>query len=157
MLMSLKDFETAMRLIEENEDQADFVGPRDAALVDKAEKALGIKFPPSYRQFLLRLGAGSFGALEIYGVNDDEWEDSSVPDAVWYTLSERDEYDLPKHLLVIAAAGDGPLYCLKLGQEKEPPVIFYSPGLEEEEQDSEIAAADFGAFLLEGVRDELDA
>jgi SUKH superfamily protein len=155
--MSMKDLVEALRLIEENENQADFAGPRDPALIDKAEKALGIKFPPSYRQFLLRLGAGNFGAFEIYGVIDDDWEDSSVPDGIWYTLNEREESDLPRHLLIIAAAGDGPLYCLKLGKEKEPPVIFYSPGLEEEEQESELAADNFGAFLLEGVRDELDA
>jgi hypothetical protein len=155
--MSMKDFEEALRLIAENEDQADFVGPRDAALVDKAERTLGIKFPPSYRRFLLELGAGNFGAFEIYGVIDEDWDESSVPDGIWYTLNERAESDLPQHLLIIAAAGDGPLYCLRLGKEKEPPVIYYSPGLDEEEQDSEIAAESFGAFLLEGVRDELEA
>jgi len=155
--MSMKDFEEALRLIAENEDQADFVGPRDAALVDKAERTLGIEFPPSYRRFLLELGAGNFGAFEIYGVIDEDWDESSVPDGIWYTLNERAESDLPRHLLIIAAAGDGPLYCLRLGKEKEPPVIYYSPGLEEEEQDAEIAAESFGAFLLEGVRDELEA
>lgn len=155
--MGMKDLEEALRLIEENEELADFVGPRDAALVDKAERTLGVRFPPSYRRFLLELGAGNFGAFEVYGVIDEDWDESSVPDGIWYTMNERQESDLPDHLLVIASAGDGPLYCLRLGDEKEPPVIFYSAGLDEDEQEREIAAENFGAFLLEGVRDELEA
>ena len=61
---------------------------------------LGLEFPPSYRRFVLDFGAGSFGASEVYGVIDSNFENSSVPDAVWCTLDVR-EFDLTLDLVVL--------------------------------------------------------
>jgi hypothetical protein len=64
-------------------------------LVLKAESALGLKFPPTYRKFLLEYGCGNIFGMEFYGVVDDNFINSSIPDAIWITLNERKTSNLP--------------------------------------------------------------
>jgi hypothetical protein len=107
-----------------------------------------------YREFVKRYGAGNFGAQEIYGVIGEDFENSSVPDAIWVTLSERKEFNLPQNLLVISDTGMGEWYCLDFNQcniEGEPLVIVY-----DYEQECEVVSNDFGDFLLSRVKEELD-
>jgi hypothetical protein len=53
--MSMQNYEKARELIGEA-GGGDFEGAKPESLVAKAEAALGIAFPPSYRRFLLELG-----------------------------------------------------------------------------------------------------
>ncbi|MDQ6597965.1 SMI1/KNR4 family protein [Bacillus salipaludis] len=99
--MSWSNYERALILLEQNKEECDFVGERSELLIDKAEKELGIKFSKMYRHFLNSFGAGNFGSQEIYGVLQDDFENSSVPDAIWYTLTERKETGLPDKFLII--------------------------------------------------------
>jgi hypothetical protein len=56
-------YASALSLIEENRDLSRFMGLRDEELVVAAENALGLKFPPLYRQFLGDFGCGNFWIL----------------------------------------------------------------------------------------------
>ncbi len=133
-----------------------FVGPRSEALVQTAEKALGLKFPTPYRRFLLEYGAGSFGSSEIYGVINEDFTHSSVPDAVWCTLNERREGGLPPNLLVIYSDGAGTFFCLDCSGDKEgAPIVAYYLGFPSEQQPKEVIAKDFGEFLLQVVQEEI--
>jgi len=78
-----------------------------------------------------------------------EFESSSVPDGIWYTLAERAD-GMPDNLLVGGDGGDGALYVLDLDAGDEPPVRVYEPG--SDEPPTERVADDFGSFLLDGVR-----
>jgi hypothetical protein len=151
--MSIRQYDEAVRLIEDNKSRAFFAGQRDDALVDKAGKALGVKFLPTYKAFVKRFGAGSLGSLEVYGVVDDDFEDSSVPDGVWLTLTERSQVGLPRELVVIGDTGSGEFYCLRTdtaGTECE--VIVFEPGMTDSVANAEVIAEDFGAFLLKMVQ-----
>jgi hypothetical protein len=148
----MSDLEKAFEIIEEGSDLADFEGPKDEKLVAAAEKALGLKFPPTYRRFLLELGAGSFGGAEIYGVIDGNFTDSSVPNGIWLTLQEREESQLPAILVVVAATGEGGYDCLDVRGAGEAKVVLFAPG--SKSQTLEVEAEDFGAFLLDQVRAE---
>ena len=121
--MSQADLIRAFKLIAKHDDLADFVGPRPADLIAKTEKALGHKFPPQFREFVSRLGAGNFGSFEIYGVIDEDFQRSSIPDGVWLNLKERREYGLPDDLLIIAEVGNGDYYCIELRDGAEGRVI----------------------------------
>jgi len=77
-------------------DMVDFAGPRDPSLVAAAENALGVSFPPTYRRFVTELGAGGVDAHEFYGVIDENFNDSSIPDGIWLTLDDRQRFGLPK-------------------------------------------------------------
>lgn len=156
--MSMQDYEMASRLIMQNPELNDFVGPRNETLVETAEKTLELKFPPTYRRFLLEYGAGNFGSLEVFGIIDENFEMSSVPDAIWYTLTEREEANLPPELIVIYENGRGGLFCLNLGMREggDAYVTSYISGHPIEEQPHEIIAKDFGEFLLTHVQYELE-
>lgn len=158
--MALTEYEQAVAAISEHPHLRDFVGPRPEHLVEAAERMLGLRFPPTYRRFLLEYGAGSFGSAEIYGVIDANFEHSSVPNGIWYTLSERKESSLPTEMVVIYNDGMGDLFCLdchlKNGQD-EASVVTFQPGFPAHDQHSERIADDFGSFLLELVAREIAA
>lgn len=152
--MSAEDYESAVRLMQQHRDRMNFLGPRDTQQLEAAQAGLGTTFPSSYRRFLADFGAGSFGAEEIYGITDSG---SGVPDAVWFTLRER-ERDLPAGLVVVYAVGTGELLCLdtkSVDGEAEAPVVTHHAGAGTG-QDREIVADDFGRLLLDLVQQELE-
>ncbi|UOQ94879.1 SMI1/KNR4 family protein [Halobacillus shinanisalinarum] len=156
--MSIETYQKAKEIILSNEDMADFVGGRTNGLIKMAEGKLGLKFTGLYLDFLKTLGAGNFGAQEIYGILKDDFENSSVPDAIWFTLTERKETGLPNDLLVIYDTGGDELFCLdfnKLDENGEPKVVSYVPGMKLDDQVYQVIAHDFGEFLLGLVRQEL--
>jgi len=153
-----KSYQEAKKIITENEDLNDFIGGRSEKLILKGEQKLNLKFPISYLDFLKTFGAGSFGAEEIFGVIHDDFENSSVPDAIWYTLSERRESSLPNSLLVIYDSGSDDLFCLNfnnLNDTKEPRIVTYTPGVALKRQTYEVMADNFGDFLLDLVSQEI--
>jgi hypothetical protein len=153
--MSMQELTEGLAIIEANPRRAHFAGPREAALVSAAETAIGAVFPPTYREFVQRLGAGNFGSFEVYGVIDADFESGPIPNGIWLTLDERRVSKLPANLLVIASTGDGAYYCLELRGGREGPVVIYQPGLPPEEQLLERVADDFGQFFLAEVRQQL--
>lgn len=144
----MADFQQVLRLIAANPEEGFFVGPRDLALIALAEKALGGRFPPTYREFVAMLGAGDFGGFEVYGVIDGEFENSSVPNGVWLTLDERRLSGLPHSLVIVASTGDGSYYCVEMSDERDTPVVVYQPAYPADQQRLDEVAEDFGAFLL---------
>jgi hypothetical protein len=153
----MKDLERALALIAEHPDAASFAGKRSELVVRSAEKALGLKLPPTYRRFVLALGAGSFGAAEIYGVIDVDFEKSSVPDAVWVTLRAREKKDLPADLVIVNQEDDE-VTCLRIRPDAaEGPVLILDVGEDPDRVGTHTAAEDFGAYLLSRVEEELEA
>lgn len=141
--MSFQDLEKAFDLIEKN--GGDFEGEKDDALIAKAEQALGVVLPLSYKQFLSTFGCGDIEGLEFYGLIGDDFESSGIPDAIWLTLDER-KSGLPKNLVLIYAVGDGSYYALDVSQTDsngECPVVSYDAN-----GDMEKVADDYGSFLL---------
>ncbi|GEN36863.1 SMI1/KNR4 family protein [Aneurinibacillus danicus] len=156
--MSLETYHQAKQTILNNKEKGFFVGPRPIELITLAEEKLGLKFTGSYLDFLKSFGAGNFGAQEIFGIINGDFENSSVPDAIWYTLTERKEIDLPHNLLVIYDTGSDEFYCLDFSQQdehNEPPVVSFVPGIDNDKQQYEIIAKDFGDFLLNLVNQEI--
>jgi antitoxin YobK len=145
----MDDYERAVALIEANDEEADFAGPKPRELIELAERAVGLRFPPTYRRFLSEFGAGNFGSTEIYGVIDEDFEHSSVPDAIWLALSQ------PRPgLLVFYAVGEGTEFCLdttRAASDGEMPVVAVDPSGNREE-----VASDFGGAFLMLVQEELD-
>lgn len=156
--MGMQGYEAAKEIMAQYPEKAHFVGPQPESLVEAAERKLGLAFPPTYRRFLLEYGAGSFGGSEFYGVVHKKFEESGVPDAIWFTLSERKEWALPHELIVVYVPGYGELFCLNTAVKEgsESPVIAYDSAYPPEAQRREVIAKDFGEFLLEFVRREVN-
>jgi antitoxin YobK len=150
----MADLERALAFIHSRPELAGFIGPRDEIVALAAERRLGLRLPPTYRRFLLALGAGNFGESEIYGVVDVDFERSSAPDAVWATLLFREQNGLPADLVVIGMA-DAEVTCLRvLPKAEEGPVLVINAE-NGPEAGTRTAAPDFGAHLLARVEHEL--
>lgn len=147
--MSLQDYRQAKELIQQN--GGDFAGAKQEALIVIAEKALGVAFPPSYRLFLLELGCGDINGFEVYGLLNDIFGASSVPNGIWLTLHERKNLGLPSAFVLIGDSGDGNYIAIdtstKTTSEENPIVRLSVDGGQ-----SIPVATSFGTYLLDGVR-----
>lgn len=148
--MSIEKYQQAIQLLKEAGD-GDFVGPRPETLLAKAEAALGLTFPLSYRRFLLEMGCGDINGLEVFGLIDDQFENSAIPNGIWLTLNERKESGLHPAYILISDGGDGTLYALDTRQRSndgEAPVVLLSV----DGQHSERVADSFGDYFLEALQ-----
>ncbi|MCK4261291.1 MAG: SMI1/KNR4 family protein [Halanaerobiales bacterium] len=154
----MENYKKAIEIIEQNSDISDFVGQCSETIIKLAEEKLGLRFSKMYFHFLANYGAGNFGSEEIYGIIDSDFENSSVPDAIWCTLKERKEINLPNNLVIIYDTGSEEIFCLdfnKLNKENEPAVVVFVLGVDLEYQTYEVIADDFGNFLLDRINEEL--
>ncbi|MEC7703213.1 MAG: SMI1/KNR4 family protein [Pseudomonadota bacterium] len=145
--MSIQDLEKAFELIYHN--GGDFEGEKDNTLITKAERALGVVFPPTYKKFLRTLGCGDIEGLEFYGLIKADFENSSIPDAIWLTLNER-KSGLPIHLILIYSIEGGVYYALdtsEITENGEYPVVTY-----ELNGNTQKIADDYGSFLLKELQ-----
>jgi hypothetical protein len=151
--MSLEKVRRAQELIA-RAGGGEFEGPKPASLVAKAEAELGLVFPPSYRLFLRELGCGSIRGFETYGVVDEDFARSSLPDAIWLTLEARRNGGLHRRYVIVGALGDGSFDCLDtahLDASGEAPVVQLSAEFE----DPVKLADSFGDYFLTEVEDAL--
>lgn len=155
--MGVYEYELAIDLMSNYPQLKSFVGPRSENLIKKAEESLGLKFPTTYRRFILEYGAGAFGGFEVYGVIDDNFHESTVPNGIWITLRNREKYNVPRELICIGTDGIDHEYMIDSQIEKngENPVVLYIVGLSAQEQDIEMGAKDFGSYFLANVKDEI--
>ena len=152
--MSMSDLKEAFQLLEENAEAGEFSGAKPEELVSLAEDALGLRLPPTYREFIRQLGCGDISGEEFYGLVDDNFEGSSVPNGIWLTLNERKAADLPDSWIIVADNGLGGWYVIDASQKNadgDSPVLDWWPG----NQPPQVVAEDFGTFLLQRVRESL--
>jgi hypothetical protein len=152
--MAEGDYERAVDLMSKHSELLDFDGPKDDDLIVAAEQALRLTFPRDYRRFVAELGAGSFGGTEVYGVIDADFVNSSIPDAIWNTLTLR-ERGLPPNIVAFHATGNGEELGLVSDTPSGGPVIAVLPGADD--ADPEVVADDFGSWLLQAVAREIPA
>jgi antitoxin YobK len=153
--MSMKDLTEAIDIVEANKGLGFFAGPRDSALIAAAEESLGAKFPPTYREFLQRFGAGNSGSFEIYGITNGNFQNATVPNGIWLTLKQRSDCNISPSLVVIGDSGDGGYYAIELCAGHEGPVVLYYPGQTATQQRPQRVATDFGEYFSAGVREQL--
>ena len=148
--MSIEKYRQARALIEDV-GGGDFEGAKPESLVAKAESALGVTFPPSFRCFLLEMGCGDINGLEVFGLVDENFENSTVPNSIWLTLKKRRTIGLDPAYIVIAEGGDGTFHGLdtrQVGPDREATVVLLSVN----GKNSGKVADSFGEYLLEEVR-----
>ena len=142
----------------------EWYGPSSEASVTELEGALGTKFPPSYRAFLLRYGGGGIQASTgVSGIWANEplhpGAETTYSDTTWMRANR----GLPPHLIVIERGDEHfPPMCLdtsRPGPDGEYPVVgFWLPS----RTVSTDSYANFAEYLehslatsLEVIRDEL--
>ena len=141
------NFEKSVSIIECHEGLADFENGATEEDVRLAEDLLKIKFPSSYKKFLIKFGVGDFNGREFYGIVPGHVPGESAPSAIWFTISERQENGLPNSMVVVASTGYGGLYCLDTSESSggKAPVWIW------DKRKIEKVAEDFSDFLLEEI------
>ena len=155
--VSLQQLEMAFELVARS-DIADFHGAKSEELIRQAENALELRFPPTYRAFVSRLGCGSLRGYEFCGLIDENFENSGIPNAVWLALRDRIDCGLPKSFIPICDTGLGGYYVIDVSRfnaDGDSPVIEFWPGAPDPIGKS-CVAKDFGEFFYERVRDAIE-
>ncbi|MBN2843094.1 MAG: SMI1/KNR4 family protein [Sedimentisphaerales bacterium] len=148
--MSMNDYLSALELISET-NEGDFEGSKPDTLIEAAEKTLNLKFPPTYKRFLKEFGCGDIYGEEFYGIINEEFVNSGVPNGIWLTLNERHNIGLSSELVIVHTSGDGTYHAIdtsKVGDSGENPIVLLSPNGEKIKDISE----DFGKFFYETLR-----
>lgn len=106
-------------------------GPVTYSSVASAESTLGLRFPPSYRQFLMRYGASLCSGFEIYGLPPDPGpgKQPQWPNVTETTLRLRPNC-LPENAIQISDDGGDHGYFLQCSLSDvsfEGPVIEWGP------------------------------
>lgn len=145
--MSMKELKVAISLADSYSSDAGHGS--SASLIEKAESRLGCFFPPTYRAFLEQYGTGIFEGVEIYGLINEDFDSSGVPDCVWVTLRSR-SHGMPDTLIIISSSGDGGYFALdssKPSSDGEYPVVLYDI-----RGNCFDESTDFGNFFLEEIK-----
>lgn len=127
-------------------------GASDQEIAD-AERAIGVRFPQSYKAFLLRFGWAEFYCDTLYGLGAD------VPlgfTLVRNALCERHEAHphIPLHLIPIMNDGAGNNYCLDTSRlhDDECPVVFWDHEHEDgPDQSPEQVSPSFDRWLIDRI------
>jgi antitoxin YobK len=153
--MAMQDFEEAVLLIQQYPDLiSGSVQPQSASRIDEAQTALGVQFPPTYRQFLATFGDLSFGAQEFHGLVGSAPIDAYQSYVVWITRTTVQEGFLPPGMVIVSEDGMGGYYVIDLravGTGEEGPVVYWHSGLSKPDDTLEVVAEDFGSFLRQEV------
>lgn len=156
--MSMHNLMAAFELIKNYNDEADFEGPKSEDLIARAEVALELILPPTYRAFLQQLGCGDIAGFEVYGLIGPDFFNSSIPNGIWLTLNERNSSNLPRELVLIAETGEGTYYAINTctaNSDGENPVVEWSPNISKHANKLPIVAEDFGEFFLGNIENML--
>jgi len=95
-------------------------GGQSEVMVSAAESKLGVLFPPSFREYLLKWGNVSCDGYEYYGLtSNSDFENASVPNCVWFTLKKRVDVGLPNSLIVFRNVNDEEYICVDTDQTLE--------------------------------------
>lgn len=107
-------------------DEPAFAGGASDEMIAVFEGSLGVKFPPSYRLFLKKFGALSFGGDTYYGITKSGLTAKAVPSVFFATKDARDLRDADSTMIVVKASGYGPIFSIdtsQLSPTGESPVV----------------------------------
>jgi len=128
-LMGVDELNRALELARKDERADLGRGVPDHAIA-AAEDYLGLRFPPTYREFVSAVGWCSIGGRDFYGVTRDGVAATSIPSVVFATRSEREDGGLPPGLIFVEDSGGEEKFVLdtrELNAEGDAPVKAWTP------------------------------
>ncbi|MCK2003890.1 SMI1/KNR4 family protein [[Brevibacterium] frigoritolerans] len=140
----MNEINKAFKIIEDNKEEADFVGKVPMNIINDVEARLGIIFPEDYKQFLSEYGLGDIFGEEIFGLGT---EPSGLPNMIWITELLRNEIEIPKNYVVIYNSGIYHEYhAIDCNSGK---INLFIEGINFNEQGISIEFSSFGEFFLD--------
>jgi antitoxin YobK len=125
----------------------EFHGGVDDSLIDRASAAIGLPFPPTYREFLRRLGCGYVSFQEFIGLGGPDHLD-----VVKETLQQRERSGtsrFPLHLIPVLSDGFGNYECIDTASPTDGGEFNVVNWLHDggDEQDCEVIAESYLAWF----------
>lgn len=114
----MKSFEQLKELTREHPETIDVGVGASSELLNRAEEYLAVNFPNSLRLYAATWGSLAIGPFVYYGIVESNFEESKVPDGVWFTANKRRILGLPKNLFVIFNNEGDEFHCLDLETEE---------------------------------------
>lgn len=128
-------------------------GPTGEAKIEQAEDALGLRFPPDYREWVRAFGWGGPASLDLYGVDPaEDVVSDQFPSVVRHTLDSRAD-GLPAGLLVISSSGDGGVYAIDVDFDSPGTIRVWYPGSGQTEG-LEVSDESFHDFISRAIETE---
>jgi len=120
--------ERVRRRLSDHESPCRITGPAQDAAIAAAEEALGVSFPPSYRQFLKTFG-GIALPTHLGIVHDFIGVADAGDGVVGRTLRAREERRLAMHLVVVGLGAEHQeWFCLDVSKQRangECPIVLF--------------------------------
>lgn len=123
--MSKESFDKLNKLLSENSDTVDIGTPASDGLIKKAEEFLGVNFPDDYTMFLKCWGTLAIGPCEYYGISGSNFENSRVPNGIWFTSLKREQLGLPKNLIVISDNNGDEYICIDITDKNASTIVVW--------------------------------
>jgi len=153
--MGMHDLHAAYTLIDRHPNLNHFRGRQSEAKIRGAETALGCLFPPTYRDFLRRLGGGGFGSVPFQYLSGRRYPDTTDEDLVGYVLRCRTDLGDPDYIISVCVPDFLLRACLDLryvDEGGEMPIVHWASFYTRPRKRHRRLAPDFGRFLLAKVR-----
>jgi hypothetical protein len=141
-----KSLEEVKRILSDNPELSDVGQSQTEEAIALAEKALAVKFPASFREYLKTWGWLSFGPTEYMGLG------TTIRSVVAVTERLRRDHSLPANFVVVSSHEGDEYVCLDTSMLKDgecPVVIWDSPT----KSVSRPRAPTFGKFLESDLLD----
>ncbi|WP_019220830.1 SMI1/KNR4 family protein [Bartonella senegalensis] len=124
----------------------------DDLQIEKAEKALGLKFTSSYKVFLKKYGGGEIGYEEIFSIYGDGGEGIPAGDIVYRNLLDRKDGFATPEQLVVSRTDFGETFYFDYTQfrDGECPLYVMLPS-----EDCEYYASNFYEFLCKRIKEHV--
>ena len=127
--------------------------PVDEKYVLNAEAELGVRFPDSFRNKMMKenggeveIGDDCFQLQPFYDTSDKKRIKRTCSSIVHETKNEREHYRLPSNLIVIGNNGGGDLLVYKIDNSgKIKPTVYW---FNHETEELEFAANDFNELKV---------
>ncbi|MDB2439944.1 SMI1/KNR4 family protein [Hellea sp.] len=141
---------------DESENYLKRLPPPNELEIAKVEKDLGNKLPDSYKYFLRHYGTLEFMGLELTGTHQKKL--NGPRSVITQTRSNRKNLKLRQFAIVVHSFGDGCWAVLDTSRmiENECPVILWDPSSAACFIKPHIYAENFGQYLLNMVKEELE-
>lgn len=146
----MDEIDTLIAQIQSTRRNVWVAGPQPESAIVELERVLGFALPPSLRRFVARFGGLGVGDNFISGVIDAQPLAMEAGSLYGDTLRFREEFELPKELLVVQADEDAP-HCLNSGDirsEGEFAVVCF----ELHSGHCQTISPSFGEWLVEWLR-----
>lgn len=137
-----------------SDEEPAYAGGASDQAISEFEKALGVRFPWSYIEFLKIYGALSFAGDTYYGITKGGVGAKAIPSVAFATKSARADGDADESMIVVKASGYGPIYSIDtsiIGDSGEPVVVETEPSFKRVKEKN-IIYQSFEEFFSDTVR-----